>query len=304
MSQLAHKECRHSVDTAWTECSRFLIRLASSLQTALLLSSSPASADPKSLTDIEYSQAGGESLRLDASIPEGNGPFPIAILIHGGGWGSGDKAADFGALSKPLNDAGIAWFSINYRLAPEHPWPACLEDVQSAIRWVKTNSATYHVDPKRIALLGYSAGGQLAALAAIRADEASRVQAVVGFAPAVELVADMKRRGEIGIAMQNLLGLPDRLDDAALAKIATLSPAEEIKAGLPPFFIVQGTADKSVRHEETMAFAKRLKQVEVPCTILEMKDAPHRIAEWSKFEPDYATKTAQWLKATLESKAP
>ena len=133
---------------------------------------------------------------------------------------------------------------------------------------------------------------------------AHRVQAVVGFAPAVELVADMKRRGEVGIAMQNLLGLPDKLDDAALAKIATLSPAEEIKPGLPPFFIVQGTADKSVRHEETLAFAQRLKREKVPCTILEMKDAPHRIAEWPKFAPDYAEKTAAWLKSHLEAKAP
>jgi acetyl esterase/lipase len=300
MSIPAHKECRRSVDTAWTERPRSLIR---TLTIASLFASAFASAEPKSFPDIEYSKAGGESLRLDASIPEGKGPFPIAILIHGGGWGGGDKAADFGALSKPLTDAGIAWFSINYRLAPPHPWPACFEDIQSAIRWIRTNAANYNVDPKRIALVGYSAGGQLAALAAIRTDEVTRVQAVVGFAPAVELVADMKRRGEVGVAMQNLLGLPNKLDDAALAKIATLSPAEEIKPGLPPFFIVQGTADKSVRHEETLAFAQRLKQAEVPCTILEMKDAPHRITEWPKFAPDYAEKTAAWLKATLESKA-
>ena len=301
MSMPAHKECRRSVDTAWTERPRSLKR---ALIIASLFASSFASADPNSLPDIEYSQAGGESLRLDASIPEGTGPFPIAILIHGGGWGSGDKAADFGDLSKPLTDAGIAWFSINYRLAPKHPWPACFEDVQSAIRWVKANAAAYNVDPKRVALVGYSAGGQLAALAAIRADEANRVQAVVGFAPAVELVADMKRRGEVGVAMRNLLGLPNNLDEAALAKITTLSPAEEIKPGLPPFFIVQGTADKSVRHEETLAFAQRLKQAGVPCTILEMNDAPHRIAEWPKFSPDYAEKAAAWLKATLETKAP
>ncbi|HEY1120878.1 MAG TPA: alpha/beta hydrolase [Haloferula sp.] len=266
---------------------------------ALLSTSIHAHADPQWHPDIEYSQAAGESLRLDASIPDGNGPFPIAILIHGGGWGSGDKAADFGPLSKPLTDSGIAWFSINYRLAPKHPWPACFDDVQSAIRWIKRNATTYNVDPKRIALIGYSAGGQLAALAAIRADNSTRVQAVVGFAPAVELVADMKRRGEVGVAMRNLLGLQDNLDEAALAKIATISPAEEIKPGLPPFFIVQGTADQSVRHVETLSFIEGLKRANVPCTLFEMKDAPHRISEWPKFAPDYADKTAAWLKATL-----
>jgi acetyl esterase len=302
ISRQSHKEWRHSVDTAWPKCPRSLGRAAFATLT-LLLSPFAKSAELQWHPDIEYAQAGGESLRLDASIPEGEGPFPVAILIHGGGWGSGDKAADFGALSKPLTNAGIAWFSINYRLAPKHPWPACFEDVQTAIRWVKANAAAHKCDPKRIALVGYSAGGQLAALAAIRADESTKVQAVVGFAPAVELVADMKRRGEVGMAMRNLLGLPDKLDDAALARIATLSPAEEIKPGLPPFFIVQGTADMSVRHEETLAFVQRLKQAEVPCTILEMKDAPHRIAEWPKFAPDYAEKTAAWLKVTLAASA-
>lgn len=281
-------ECRRPVDTSWK-----------ATLVALLFASTHASADPQWHPDIVYSQAAGESLRLDASIPEGNGPFPVAILIHGGGWGSGDKAADFGALSKPLTDSGIAWFSINYRLAPKHPWPACFDDVQSAIQWVKQNATTYRVDPKRIALIGYSAGGQLAALAAIRADNSTRVQAVVGFAPAVDLVADMKRRGQVGVAMRNLLGLPDQLDDAALAKIATISPAEEIKPGLPPFFIAQGTADQSVRHVETLAFIERLKRADVSCTLFEIKDAPHRISEWPKFSPNYAERTAAWLKATL-----
>lgn len=274
-------------------------KATSALLLAFASASTHAFADPQWHPDIEYSQAAGESLRLDACIPEGNGPFPIAILIHGGGWGGGDKAADFGALSKPLTDSGIAWFSINYRLAPKHPWPACFDDVQSAIRCLRKNAATYNIDPTRIALVGYSAGGQLAALAAIRADESTRVQAVVGFAPAVELVADMKRRGEVGVAMRNLLGLPDKLDEAALTKIASISPAEEIEPGLPPFYIVQGTSDQSVRHVETLAFVERLKRVEVSCTLFEMKDAPHRISEWPKFSPDYAEKTAAWLKRTL-----
>ena len=157
MRRASDKECRRSVGTAWK------VPLV-----ALLFTISHASADPEWHPDIEYSKVAGETLLLDASIPEGQGPFPIAILIHGGGWGGGDKAADFGALSKPLTNSGIAWFSINYRLAPKHPWPACFDDVQSAIRWVKENATTYRVDPKRIALVGYSAGGQLAALAAIR----------------------------------------------------------------------------------------------------------------------------------------
>lgn len=261
-----------------------------------------ANADAKRVADIEYANVAGVSLRLDASVPDGEGPFPIAILIHGGGWGSGDKAQDFGALQGPLNEAGFASFSINYRLAPQHRWPACFEDVQAAIRWVRQHAAEYKGDPKRIALVGYSAGGQLAMLAASRADEATKVQAVVGLAPAVELVSDTKRRGGVSIAMRNLLDLPEVFDEAAMAKIASISPAEEVKPGMPAVLLVQGTADQSVRHVEALAFAERLKKSEVPCELLEMKDAPHRIADWGKFAPDYPQKVVTWLKTATEAK--
>src|SRR5262245_17453015 len=76
-------------------------------------------------TDIEYGTAGGESLCLDAYIPEGPGPFPAVILIHGGGWNAGDKSGGptkgfMAPMHEPLAKAGFAWFSINYRLAPKH----------------------------------------------------------------------------------------------------------------------------------------------------------------------------------------
>ena len=263
-----------------------------------------AESGAKESADIEYGVAAGESLRLDASVPAGKGPFPMVILIHGGGWGGGDKRQDFKALEKPLTEAGFAWFSINYRLAPKHPWPACFEDVQAAIRWVRDHAAEYQGDPKRIALIGYSAGGQLATLAAVRADDSTRVQAIVGLAPAADLVADSKRRGQVSLSLQNLLDLPEKLDENALAKIAEISPAEEIKPGLPPFLLVQGTADQSVRHEETAALAEKLKQANVPCELITLKGSPHRIADWTKVAPDYPEKIVVWLKARLKAAIP
>ena len=74
-------------------------------------------------TDIEYGKAGDESLLLDACVPEGVGPFPMAIIVHGGGWSGGDKARDMSLLFKPLTEANFTWFSINYRLAPKHRFP-------------------------------------------------------------------------------------------------------------------------------------------------------------------------------------
>lgn len=249
--------------------------------------------------DIEYGTADGVSLRLDASVPPGEGPFPVVILIHGGGWGGGDKRQDFSAISKPLTDAGFVWFTINYRLAPQHRWPACFQDVQSAIRWVRAHAAEHKGDPRRIALLGYSAGGHLAALAAIRADDSTRVQAVVGLAPAVDLVTDAKRRGEVSVAMRNLLDLPQTLDETALRKIGEISPAEELRPGLPPFLLLQGSADQSVPPPQTLAFSVKLREMRVPCEFVTLENAPHRIADWPKFLPDYPDRIVKWLNGVL-----
>jgi dipeptidyl aminopeptidase/acylaminoacyl peptidase len=130
------------------------------------------------------------------------------------------------------------------------------------------------------------------------------VQAVVGLAPAADLVADSKRRGQVSPSLRNLLGLPEKLDENALARIAEISPAEEIKPGLPPFLLVQGTADQSVRHEETAALAEKLKQAEVPCELITLEGSPHRIADWPKVAPDYPEKVVAWLKARLKAATP
>ena len=112
-------------------------------------------------TDIEFAKVGDVSLTLDAFVPEGAGPFPVCILVHGGGFVRGDKQSYIKPLFEPLSKAGFAWFTINYRLAPQHRWPACAEDVETAVRWVKVHAKDYKVDVGRIALIGESAGGHL-----------------------------------------------------------------------------------------------------------------------------------------------
>jgi acetyl esterase len=138
-------------------------------------------------SNVEYGEATGEKLLLDVWEPNEDGPFPVAIYVHGGGWTGGDKASDAPVLNL-LTEAGFTWFSINYRLAPQHPWPACINDVQTAIRWVKANAARYKGDPSRVVLVGYSAGGHLACFAATIVDDSVRVQAVVGFAALTDFV--------------------------------------------------------------------------------------------------------------------
>ncbi|MFA7005046.1 MAG: alpha/beta hydrolase, partial [Verrucomicrobiia bacterium] len=178
----------------------------------LLLLAVAARAELK--TDIEFAKAGGTNLTLDAFVPEGGGQFPTCILVHGGGFTKGDKATFIKPLFEPLSKAGFAWFSINYRLAPQHRFPACVEDVESAIRWVKANATKYKADPKRIALIGESAGGHLVSLAGVRAKADTRVAAVVPIYAPHDLELRVKQGKTIPAWVEALFGLTE-LNDAA-----------------------------------------------------------------------------------------
>ena len=112
-------------------------------------------------------------------MPDGPGPFPAAILVHGGGFDGGSRATNMAPTFQPLADAGFAWFSIDYRMAPEFRFPEAKEDIDAAIKWVKANARTYKVDPARIVLAGESAGGFLVNYAATHETPATRVAAVV-----------------------------------------------------------------------------------------------------------------------------
>ena len=90
--------------------------------------------------DVEYGRPQGHALLLDLHVPEGAGPFPAAILVHGGGFDGGSKGTNVRPLFDVLANAGFAWFSIDYRMAPEFRFPQAKEDMEGAIRWLKENA--------------------------------------------------------------------------------------------------------------------------------------------------------------------
>jgi acetyl esterase/lipase len=269
-----------------------------------------ASADMQ--TNIEYGKVGDETLLLDVNVPKGNGPFGAAIIVHGGGWMRGDKQGDEKVLFEPLTDAEIVWFSINYRLAPplgdgsrqKNRWPACLEDTKTAIRWVKANAAKYKVDPNRVAIIGYSAGGQIACQAGVLADKDTAVAAIVGLAAPTDLVFDSLRRGGMSTYMKDLFGLQgtDVNSPKAVQMLWDASPINYVKQGLPPVLLVHGTADKSVPYQLSLNFKARLDAIGMPCEIITIKDAQHKIVEWDKYDGDFTKKIVDWLTQTLNKK--
>src|SRR5262245_48643248 len=124
-------------------------------------------------TDVVYAEAGGTPLRFDHYRPLGVAePPPVVVFVHGGGWMRGDPSQ---AAGNALHFArgGIATVAISYRLAPEHRFPAPLDDVRHGLRWVRAHAGELGVDPDRIALLGLSAGAHLAVLAHVAAQDAA-----------------------------------------------------------------------------------------------------------------------------------
>jgi len=232
-------------------------------------------------------------------VPAGNGKHPVVLIVHGGGWMAGDRETDIVPVFAPVA-TNFTWLTISYRLAPANRWPACFEDVETAIRWVKAHAAEYKGDPERIALLGYSAGGHLVTLAGTHPTNDTIVQAVVAFAPPTDLVADNIRRGGLSVSMRNLFGYDHtNITEDVRSVLWTNSPLTYVKAGLPPFLIVQGSADKTVPAEQSRAFAEKLKTTGVPCDYLEIPEGQHRIADWKKFDADWQGKVVSWLNAKL-----
>jgi acetyl esterase/lipase len=255
-------------------------------------------------TDIEYGTAGGESLKLDAYVPDGPGPFPAVILVHGGGWNSGDKSGGpqkgyMAPLHEPLEKGGYAWFSINYRLAPKHLYPANIEDVETAIRWVKANAAKYHLDLQRIALSGESAGGHLVQLAAVRATDATRVAALVPIYARCDLIGNRQPDAELPPNLVQLFGRKT-FDATAQTQLREASPLFQIKRGLPPCLVIHGTADKSVPYEQSLKWQARMRELGMTCDLITIQEGPHGMLGWDPLAPTFKQDTIAWLNRALK----
>ena len=249
--------------------------------------------------DLEYAQAGGESLRLDLCTPPGKGPFPAALLVHGGGWIGGNRTEAVRDLVRPLTRAGIAWLAVSYRLAPRYTYPASVEDVLAAVRWARQNARRFHLDARRLALVGESAGGHLVADAAIRMTDDTRVAAVVPFFAPVDLESDTDRRGGLSVSMRALFGRTE-LDEAARQALRDASPIRRVHPGLPPFLLVHGTADMSVPYEQSVRLQKALREKGVACDLITVPDGTHGTREWDERLPGYADEVVAWLAGRIK----
>jgi acetyl esterase/lipase len=207
--------------------------------------------------------------RLDVWAGAEAGPSaPVLVQVHGGGWTGGDKTLSAAPLLAHLAARGWVCVTIDYRLAPAHRLPDQIADVRAALEWVTAHVAEYGGDPGFVAISGGSAGGHLAALAAVTG---APVAAAVPFYGVHDLsldsggLHDLLRETAIGTALA---------DDPA--GWFALSPLHRAGPDAPPFLVVHGTTDTIVTVEQSRRFVARLREVSrQPVAYAELPHAQH-----------------------------
>ena len=252
------------------------------------------------LRDVPYSSSAEVQLTFDAHIPDGTGPFPAAILVHGGGWVAGDKQQYINYLFKPLADAGFAWFSINYRLAPKYRFPAPAEDVQRAVRFIRSNAFRYKVDPNRLALIGESAGGHLVSYVGVRNRRASRVAAVVAMYGIHDFVTACQQWKPVPDEVFKLFGI-STLDSRSRTILRKASPINYVSGDAPPFLLIHGSRDEDVPYAQSVEMCDSLKKARASCELITIEGAPHGMDHWES-HPEflwYKAVLVEWLRKTV-----
>jgi acetyl esterase/lipase len=225
--------------------------------------------------DVVYRTVGNWQGTLDVMAPRDTArAWPAVVAIHGGGFATGSKE-EFLPFALPYVARQWVVVNVGYRLAKDAPAPAAVEDVRCALRWVGEHARTYGIDPRRVVVTGYSAGGHLALMAAFLPDSSSfdrgcpgsflHPAAVVNWAGITDL-ADWSRRTS---SSARWLG-EDRGDLARL-----LSPLTWVRPGVPPVITVHGDADRSVPHDHALRLHAALSAAEVPNELVTIPGGRH-----------------------------
>ncbi|TMD09476.1 MAG: alpha/beta hydrolase [Chloroflexi bacterium] len=255
---------------------------------AVPVSSTPTqgtSAPGSALGSVTYCTVGRVALTMNVWLPQGGTtPHPLAVMVHGGGWEHGDAGPSnrLSPVESGLVGKGFVVASVNYRLAPQYVWPAQIEDVKCAIRYLRASAATYGIDPTRLGVWGGSAGGHLVSMLGTAGpsagydvgqylDQSSAVQAVVDeWGP-----ADLTAPGWGPYASQVITQVFGESPGQPSSVLRAASPVSYVTASDPPFLIIQGVADTTVPASQSQEFAATLQSAGVPETLVMVQNAGH-----------------------------
>jgi acetyl esterase/lipase len=306
-------------------------RIILGLLAATSMSLAAAAAKPKIDADaprvernVIYGMYSGLALLLDVHRPAKPNGFGI-VFISGSGFQAGPeygarplKENQIDIWGPPLLAAGYTVFAINHRGAPRFHFPAAIEDVQRAIRFVRANAKNYGIAPDKLGGVGGSSGGNLISLAAFRASagnasdadpvnrESATLQAIVLRAAVTDLRAPTSADNASFIV--SYMETPPSAAPAVAALYAAASPVTQISANSPPTLLLHGDSDDLVPFEQSAAMEKGLRGAGVPVELISIPGGEHGAdfgspkprADW----PDYYAATVAWLDRHLRGKPP
>lgn len=228
-------------------------------------------ADPGGPPPLSLQVPEGEM--LDFYPADKNRPTPLILVVHGGSWARGSRS-QFRSLNYRLQAEGYSVASLDYRLAPAHPYPAASQDLDRAYDYLIENAARLSIDPTRVAWLGRSAGGHLALLQAYGRRPS---QAVVAYYPPTDLHWSYEHPSNPRVldscqAIRDFLGATPQSNPTLYTEASPLALAH---SGAPPTLLVHGLSDDLVYPVQSQRLAARLEQLQVPWRLCQLRLANH-----------------------------
>ena len=254
-----------------------------------------------SIETLPYATRNSVDLLVDVYRPAGNAKAAV-VLLHGGGWRRGSRQA-VAPSAKALAGHGFVVLAAQYRLLGEAPWPAQIQDVNSAVRWARRNAGKLGVDSNKIVVEGLSAGGHLALLAAgaahVRAfsddadaDQDSSVAAAIAFYPPVEF--------QLGMPVEGAIPANRLIEDRADARAAELaSPIHHVNAKFPPTCLFHGTDDHIVSPAASIRLFDRLRAAGTVVDLHLQSGQTHAFAMLPSVIPQVQATAASFLEKHL-----
>jgi acetyl esterase/lipase len=232
--------------------------------------------------DITYRKVDNKELKLDIAYPEGKGPYPAILCVHGGAWRFG-KRTDIDWMPEWFAREGYVAATISYRLLPDGKFPGPVEDCKTAVRWLRANADKYHINKDRIGAVGLSAGGHLVCMLGLTetkdgfdgkdcAECSSKVQAVVDYFGPTDLCLYGGDYSAENTTFVPMLGAAFKEKPEVYRKA---SPINYVTKNAPPFLIVHGTKDWLVPIEHSRKLLNKLKETGGKPEIFEVKDEGH-----------------------------
>lgn len=263
--------------------------------------------------DIIY-QRNGDKVRLARLYqPAGTGPFPAVLQVHGGAWNSKDRT-DGQQTAMDLVSNGIVVLSIEFRNAPEAPYPASLQDINYGIRWLKAHSREFGSSPDRVGLYGTSSGGHQVLLAAMRPEDprytalaladAPQMDARVAFVVSgwgvlfpLERYKMAKAQGKMDIARNHDTFFGDERTQIEATPALIIERGEKVY--LPPALVYQGTADEWTTIEQAQRFAADYRAAGGTLDLELLQGERHTFVNEHPFAPN-SVKAVETVKAFIK----